>query len=140
METVCIIVGVSLIAAGLAMFLIPQPNWKDEGELVEHHRVAIERWSKVQRYVRKGNNTLIVLIGVLIYASAFMERNRTWGYLWLAILGLVMLCIVLAMIDAMSSLAGYKRALPEAARRSFSDPSRKDAAPSQSQFPEQLPE
>lgn len=145
MEVVCIVTGMALVGAGIALFRLRQPNWKDEGDLVEHHRVVIERWSLVQRYVRSINNCLLILIGGLIVATAFINREvsgggRMWGLTWIAIMVLLLGCILLAMIDALSSLAGYKRALPEAARRSFSDPSKKDTPPSQSQFPEELPD
>ena len=140
MVPICIVTGTALVAVGIALFRIRQPNWKDEGDLVEHHRVAIERWSKVQLYVRSINNCLVILIGTLIFASAFLDRGRKiWGICWLVILALLMVCIILAMIDALSSFAGYRRALPEAARRSFSDPNRKNSRSGKDEFPDELP-
>ena len=148
MESIaCIIAGVGLIASGLALFRLRQPNWQDEGDLSDQNRPAIEWWSNLQSFVRNANNILLILMGLMIFASSFFPHgqgsksdDRTWMFMWIAILGLVLICIFLAMVDAMSSLAGYKRALPEAARRSFSDPKLKNSSLKTADLPETLPE
>ena len=115
----CIIGGIALIACGLGLARLRPPNWQDEGELIEDEKVAILRWAKVQRFVRFLNNSIICITGLLIAVTGIVAHGQAWVILWSAILLLLMICILLAMIDAMSSLAGYKRALPEAARRSL---------------------
>lgn len=120
MESIaCVVGGVCLIGTGLALFWLRPPNWQSDGELADVNRKAIERWSGVQRLVRLSNNSLLILIGGLIVTTAFVPHGRVWMLLWSAILVLLLVCILLAMLDAFSSLVGYRRALPEAARRSF---------------------
>lgn len=122
MESIaCIVGGLGLIACGLGLFRVRAPNWQDDGELAEEERRAIERWSKVQRIVRYLNNSLLMAIGASIAATAFIPHGRRWALAWVAIFVALLVCILLASIDAFSSLAGYRRALPEAARRSFQD-------------------
>jgi hypothetical protein len=60
------------------------------------------------------------LIGVGIAGTGMLPRGNAWLLLWFAILVALLVCILLAFLDALASLAGYKRAVPEAARRSFS--------------------
>lgn len=116
----CLAGGIALMVCGVALFWLRPPNWQADGDLVDQQRVAIQRWSRVQTAVRWANNVLLVVIGALIACTAFVPHGRTWMLFWSGILLLLLVCILLAMIDAMSSLAGYRRALPEAARRSFS--------------------
>lgn len=122
MESFVCLVGGSLLAiVGIALFKLRPPNWQNDGELSEHEGRAIRRWYWVQRVVRFCNNIVIVAIGVQIAATSFIPHGRAWMAVWSVILLLLLLCIFLAMVDAMGSLAGYRRALPEAARRSFTD-------------------
>ena len=117
--TACVTGGLALIGCGIALFRLRPPNWQNDGDLLESHRTALQRWSIVQSVVRSLNNSLMILIGILITATAFLSRGELWIVMWSLVLVLLLLCIVLAMVDACGSLAGYKRALPEAARRSF---------------------
>ena len=116
----CVIGGLCLIGCGFGLSRLRPPNWEIDGELAEVHHKAITRWSSFQRIVRLLNNSLIMIIGALMIASTLVPRGREWMLIWFAILVLLLICILFAMIDAFSSLAGYRRALPEAARRSFS--------------------
>ena len=115
----CLIGGAALIACGMALSRLRPPDWQSDGELTEIHQRAIARWAVLQRVVRIMNNSLLGIIGGAIMASVFVPHGRVWMLLWCAILVLLLVCILFAMIDAFSSLAGYRRALPEAARRSF---------------------
>lgn len=84
---------------------------------------AIRRWALVQKFVRRCNNVLLGILGVLIAYSAAIPRGRGWMLLWCVVLAGLTLCLFLAMLDALSSLAGYRQAVPEVARQSFaSDP------------------
>ncbi len=116
----CLVGGLCLIACGLGLFRLHPPNWQNDGDLTDDHRRAIQRWSGVQRVVRAMNNSLMILIGCLIASTGFVPHGRAWMLLWGGVLVMLLVCILFAMIDAFSSLAGYRRALPEAARRSFS--------------------
>ncbi|MFK7734506.1 MAG: hypothetical protein AB8B50_00660 [Pirellulaceae bacterium] len=117
--TACLVGGLSLIGCGIALGWLRPPNWQSDGELAGNQQAAIEWWAKIQRFVRMLNNGMLILIGGLIVATAFIPHGRVWMLFWCGILVLLFGCILLAMLDAMSSLAGYKRALPEAARRTF---------------------
>lgn len=117
----CIVGGLVLIASGAMLSRLRPPDWSSDGELSDEHRRPLIRWGRFQRILRLANNALVSIIGGAIVGSAFIPRGRAWGIAWCVILALVLLTIVLAMIDAFSSLAGYRRALPEAARRSMID-------------------
>ena len=120
-STACIAGGICLMICGLALFRLHPPNWQNDGELAADQRLAIQRWGKVQRVVRFLNNSLLFVIGAAILVAGLIPHGRTWVLLWLAIFAGLLICILFASIDAFSSLAGYKRALPEAARRSFQE-------------------
>lgn len=83
-----------------------------------------ERWlariSTIQRVIRLLNNSLLVGIGMGVFAAAFVPHGRSWILLWCVIMALAMVCLLFAMLDALTSMVGYRKALPEAARRSFS--------------------
>jgi hypothetical protein len=115
----CITCGTTLIVCAFALTYLRAPNWQEDGELLEEHQRAIERWAKLQRRVRQLNNSLLGIIGATMIGSIFVPRGRGWLVLWSAILVLLLFCILFAMIDAFSSMAAYRRALPEAARRSL---------------------
>ena len=117
---VCLVGGVALVGCGIALFRLRPPNWQNDGDLAGDHLKAIQWWSAIQRYVRLLNNSLLIMIGIAIAATGFVPHGQAWMLLWITILVLLLACILFAMVDAFSSLAGYRRALPEAARRSFS--------------------
>ncbi len=117
--TACILGGVALIGCSLALTRLRPPDWQSDGELTAPHQRAIARWAGLQRVVRLLNNGLLGFIGAAIMATVLVPHGRAWMVLWCAILVLLLICILFAMIDACSSLAGYRRALPEAARRSL---------------------
>lgn len=115
----CVSCGLTLIACSIGLTFLRAPNWQEDGELLEEHQRAIERWAKLQRRVRQLNNALFGLIGAAMIGSIFVPRGRSWLVLWCAILVLLLFCILFAMVDAFSSMAAYRRALPEAARRTL---------------------
>ncbi len=115
----CLIGGLLLSACGVGLFAMRPPDWTVEGPLVSQEQQAIEWWFVVQRYVRWVTNCLLILIGGVISVTAFVPHGRTWMMMWAGILVLLLLCILFAMVDALGSVAGYRRAVPGAARRSF---------------------
>ena len=120
----CLIGGLALISCGLALFRLRPPNWQSDVELPEGDSRVLLRWSRVQRTVRFLNNSLICIVGILISTTAFVPREslsdkKLYVWLWAVIFLCLLGCILLAMIDALGSLAGYKRALPVAAQQSF---------------------
>lgn len=52
-------------------------------------------------------------------ASVLLSHGPAWIALWCIVLVLLLVCVLLALMDAYSSFAGYRHALPEAARRSL---------------------
>ncbi|RMF45482.1 MAG: hypothetical protein D6753_00025 [Planctomycetota bacterium] len=119
MEFACWLVGLALIATGIALFWVRAPNWQDDGDLLEGPRKSIQRWTRLQRAVRILNNVLVILMGALIIATTWLPPGRIWGLAWGVILLVLLVCLLLAVTDALSSLSLYRHALPEAARRAF---------------------
>ncbi|GAB5405317.1 MAG: hypothetical protein Aurels2KO_35480 [Aureliella sp.] len=118
-DIACIAGGLLLIVSAYYLSRLSPPDWTESGEMLDEPQKAIARWATVQKFVRITNNVLLAVIGGAIATAAFVPHGRGWILLWCCILAAVMLCIFLAMLDAVSSLASYRRALPEAARRSF---------------------
>lgn len=79
----------------------------------------MERVIGFQRGVRRCTNILLGLTGTLVFFCAFVPHGRTWMALWLLIFLALLTALLLAGLDAISSMIGYRKAIPEAARRSF---------------------
>lgn len=116
--SLCLTVGLLLVACGFGLSRLRPPDWASEGQLATSGRV-IARWASFQRLVRLLNNGLIAIIGLSIATAGVLPHGRMWFLLWCAILVALLVCILLAFLDALSSLAGYRQAIPEAVRRSF---------------------
>lgn len=116
----CFLAGAALVISGLGLSRLAPPDWGADVDPAFDERKSLARWSAFQWRVRRSNNFLLVLIGAAIAASGTLPRGNAWLVLWFAILVALLVCILLAFLDALASLAGYKRAVPEAARRSFS--------------------
>lgn len=118
----CILGGTALIACGVSLFWVRLPNWHENiATLTDPLAKSAARWAVFQRAVRTINNLLLVIAGGGIVTTTFFAHGRTWMLLWTAVLLTLLLCILFAMIDALTSLAGYRRALPIAARQSLGD-------------------
>ncbi len=119
MNIACILAGATLIACGAALSRLRPPEWHNVAKLGEEPLREIAKWASIQRMIRLVNNSLLSMIGGAIVATVFVPRGQAWIGLWCVILLLLLVCILLAMMDAVSSLAGYRRALPEITRRSL---------------------
>ncbi len=132
----CILGGLGLIVFSLSLFRIRPPEWHEDddngvddgrpGDCALESECGQDRASNVkrarfQRNVRYLNNVLLAIAGGAIVSSAFVPHGRSWMLLWTAILVVLLFCIMFAMIDALTSLAGYRNALPVAARRTLGD-------------------
>ncbi len=115
----CFLGGFALVACGVFLSRFEPPNWA--GDVDPRHREgrSVARWSAFQVRIRRMNNFLLMLIGAAIASTGAVPHGNTWLVLWFTILVALLVCILLACLDAFSSLAGYKNALPEAARRSL---------------------
>ena len=107
------------MACGVGLYFVRTPAWPQEHDAAEQTHEAELRSSRFQIVVRYVNNALVIAIGGLITLTAFVRHGSAWMLLWTVILLLLMVCIVLAVIDALSSLSSYRKALPQAARRSL---------------------
>jgi len=116
----CILGGLALMAVSCGLFLIRPPDWRsEEDKAANPTELTKKRFAGLQRSLRYFNNGLLMFIGGGIFASAFVPHGRGWMLLWTGILISLLLSVLLALIDALTSMAGYRRALPEAARRTL---------------------
>lgn len=115
----CVLGGASVVAGGIVLFFVRPPDWQSDGEIAEDSKRVIARWSAVQRAVRVLTNSLIAMAGGGIMVAGFLPHGRVWMWLWAGVVSALLACIALAMLDALSSLASYRRAVPEAARRAL---------------------
>ena len=117
----CIVIGMALIASSALLSRLRPPDWTKVGPVAPQSDASMERWSSFQRTIRLINNLLLALIGVLIGVTGLMAHTQTWMIVWLCVLLLLMIVVLLACLDAFTSMTGYRRAVPEAARRSFGE-------------------
>jgi hypothetical protein len=115
----CLISGIALVGFGFGLSRLRPPNWSADVPSSPQGHASIARWASFQRFVRAFNNILIVSIGAGIGTAGVLPHNRIWFLLWFTILVALLFCILLAFLDALSSMAGYRQAMPEAVRRSF---------------------
>lgn len=116
---VCIAGGIALMGCGAGLFLVRAPAWPQEESPPDSDQTSETRRSKFQIAVRYLNNALLIVAGGVIFSTAFVPHGRTWMLLWAGILVLLAMCILLAIVDALTSLSGYRKALPHVARRSL---------------------
>ena len=115
----CIAGGIALMGCGAGLFLVRAPAWPQDEAPTDKPHDAVTKRSGFQIGVRYLNNFLLIIAGGVIASTPFVPRGRIWMLLWAAILLLLVGCILLALIDALTSLSGYRKALPRAARRSL---------------------
>jgi len=118
---VCIVSGLGLIASSVLLSRLRVPDWSNEHDVGSSSHAAAMKWSAFQRGVRKTNNVLLAGTGILICTAGLLEHGQVWMIVWLGVVLLLMIVFLLACIDAFSSMTGYRRTVPEAARRSFGD-------------------
>lgn len=114
-QVVCVVGGVAVFLAGIALARFRSPDWKSDN-MNDREQLHAGRLVVVQRGLRWINNKLLCLIGGMIVCTAAFPHDRTWIIAWSAIFFLVLLCILLAMLDAVSSLVAYRHTLPSALR------------------------
>ena len=125
METAfCTAFGAAIVIASRWLAVIRQPDWQSDGDLLARPRKELARWATVQHNLRVVNNHTLLVIGLLIALAGWLPHNQAWAVLWGSILTLVFFVLVMAVLDAICSVVSYRKALPEAARRSFTDPNR----------------
>jgi len=115
----CILGGVALMGCGVGLFFMRAPEWPQDDSSSEAMRKSITRWTKFQRGVRILNNGLMVAAGAVMVSTGVVGHGRIWMWLWMLILLLLLICISLALVDALTSLSGYRKALPQVARRAL---------------------
>jgi hypothetical protein len=115
----CILGGAALMGCGVGLFFMRPPEWPQDDSFSEALRKSIARWTKFQRGVRILNNGLMMTAGGIMMATGLVGHGRVWMWLWMLILLLLLMCISLALVDALTSLSGYRKALPQAAKRAL---------------------
>lgn len=121
METaLCVSGGFLTLLAALGLTSLRSPQWNDENWSETAKSQSIEWWADVQRGLRLCTNTLIGLIGAVVMACGFVQHGPLWMGMWVGIFLSLLLAVMLAGLDALASLVGYRRAVPESARQALS--------------------
>ncbi|MFO1066730.1 MAG: hypothetical protein U0892_22965 [Pirellulales bacterium] len=123
----CIVIGSSLILGSIALAFLRRPEWVPEGESAPIAGEAIAQCTHTQLLLRRTINLLLFLSGLMIIATGFIPHEKaagvalakTWGMLWAGVILLLLVVLVLACFEAGSTIVGYRRAIPDAALRSF---------------------
>jgi len=116
----CLIGGILFLASACGLARLRQPMWQ-HAEDSSLANTKLQRWSRFQRGVRRSTNSLLALTGSLVMACAFVPHGPVWMSLWLLVFLALLSILMLAGLDAFLSMAGYRQAVPEAARRSFAN-------------------
>jgi ABC-type multidrug transport system fused ATPase/permease subunit len=122
-QFVCVLGGVCLLVVGIALRRVQPPDWTSK-HLDELQQRKVSGYGKFQNVVRAINNCLISLIGAIIVGTAAVPHGRVWALLWSVVFTLILFCILLAMLDAFSSLLAYRRTLPATMRHTLGDDSK----------------
>ena len=115
----CISGGLLMMGGAVGLAFVRPPQWVFEGEARTQGVKSIQRVAGFQRGVRRCINILLGLTGGVMFFCAFVPHGRTWMALWLLIFVALLITVALAGLDAISSMVGYRKAIPEAARRSM---------------------
>ena len=115
----CITGGLVMISGAIGLAFLRPPQWMLGMDTSTKGGQSMERVIAFQRGVRRCTNILLALTGGLVFSSAFVPHGRSWMALWLLIFIALLAALMLAGLDAISSMVGYRKAIPEAARRSF---------------------
>lgn len=115
----CITGGLAMIGGGIALAFVRSPQWALDADTSTKSGRTLQRVIGFQRGVRRSTNILLGLTGGIMLLCAFVPHGRTWMALWLLIFLALLAVMLLAGLDAISSMVGYRQAIPEAARRSF---------------------
>lgn len=110
--------GLVMIGA-IALAFVRTPQWMDHSDPASKRGQVIQRWGGIQRVIRRCINAVLGLIGALVFACAFVPQGRAWMAMWLFVFLALLTALLLAGLDAICSIAGYRQAVPEAARRSL---------------------
>ena len=119
MELVLGISGGLVMLGALALAFVRAPQWIAESDAVSKRGHMIRRWGGFQRVIRRWINAIVGLIGALVFACAFVPQGRIWIAMWLLVFLALITALVLAGIDALCTIVGYRQAVPEAARRTL---------------------
>jgi hypothetical protein len=119
-SALCVSGGLLTVLAALGLSYLRSPQWNDDAWSRTAKSQSIEWWAKVQRILRLCTNGLIGLIGVAVIACAFVPHGAVWMGMWAAIFLALLVTVLFAGLDAVASLVGYRRAIPESARQALS--------------------
>ena len=120
METVlCIGGGLVMISGAIGLAFLRAPQWIFGIDTSTIGGRSMQRVVNFQSGVRRSTNILLGLTGGLVLCSAFVPHGRSWMALWLLIFLALLVTVILAGLDAISSMIGYRKSIPEVARRSF---------------------
>jgi hypothetical protein len=106
-----ILPGLSIVCLSMLLFLLsPPPQLPDKIDGLGQGRNGLY---DSQRKLRFGMNLLLMLVGLTICSTGFIEDRRTWAISWLVILCTLFVILALAMWDATRLIILYRRALPK---------------------------
>ena len=102
--------GLSIVCLSILLFYLSRTPGLPEkiGELGQGRNGFYDS----QRKLRFGMNLLLMLVGLAICSTGFIEDRRTWAISWLVIMCSLFIILALAMWDATRLIFLYRRALP----------------------------
>ena len=115
----CISGGLVMMGGAVGLAFVRPPQWMFDIDASTRGAKSIQRVAGFQRAVRRCINILLGMTGGVMFFCAFVPHGRTWMALWLLIFLSLLTTLALAALDAISSMVGYRKALPEVARRTF---------------------
>lgn len=114
----CLLSGCFLMFAGLALGRMQLPDWTEYSTSDEKQK--LHRSASFQKILRSFNNGIIIVIGAGIALSVLIPHGKVWIILWATIVVGLLICIMLALVDGLVTLASYQKTVPVVAERAFS--------------------
>lgn len=118
-SAICVTGGLLTVIAAFGLTYLRSPQWSDEAWSATDSTRSIRKWVRLQRTLRLCTNFLLGLIGLAVATCAFVPHGRVWMGMWAAIFLALFVAVLLAGLDALASLVGYRRAVPESARQAL---------------------
>ena len=112
-----VVVGLTIV--GIAVWL----EWREsQGDVDGLGGGALDqRYLGKRRWLRRAIHLLLLISGVIVLVAGFAGPGRVWVFGWLAVAGLLVMVLALAVVDLWRTKRYLRRKLPELRRQTLGD-------------------
>ena len=112
-----VVVGLTIV--GIAVWL----EWREsQGDVDGLGGGALDqRYLGKRRWLRRAIHLLLLISGVIVLVAGYAGPGRVWVLGWLAVSGLLVMVLALAVVDLWRTKRYLRRKLPELRRQTLGD-------------------